>query len=62
MTPEPNAKVFRGDDGQWYFRVQAANGQIVSQSEGYASRSNAERGLKTALETAADVLLDERGD
>ena len=37
-------EVFEGLTGDWYFRVVAANGEIVSQSEGYGSKSDAEAG------------------
>lgn len=49
--------VFQGQDEQWYFRVKAANGQIVAQSEGYVSESNAKRGYHVLLDAVhADVL------
>lgn len=54
-------KVFEGKDGQWYFNVQAANGQIVAQSEGYVSKGNAERGYHALLDAVhADVLAELR--
>jgi len=34
-------EVFKGKDGQWYFRRVAANGEIVSSSEGYKRRKDA---------------------
>jgi len=37
-------EVFRGKDGQWYFRVKAGNGQIVAQSEGYTRKYDAKKG------------------
>ena len=39
-------EVFEGRDGLWYFRVQAANGKIVAQSEGYTRRRNCVKGLE----------------
>lgn len=38
-------QVFKGENGQHYFRVKADNGKTVAQSEGYKSRRNA---VKTA--------------
>lgn len=37
-------QVFKGLDGQYYFHVRAKNGEILVQSEGYASRANAVSG------------------
>jgi len=36
---------FKGKRGQWYFRVRAANGKIVAQSEGYKTRHGMRRGV-----------------
>ena len=35
----------KGQDGQWYFSVKAANHETVAQSEGYRRRIDAEKGL-----------------
>jgi uncharacterized protein YegP (UPF0339 family) len=43
---------FPGKDGLWYFNLKAANGEIVSQSEGYATREGAVKGIE-ATATAA---------
>lgn len=55
-------EIFKGKDGQHYFRVVAGNGQIVAQSEGYVSASNAQRGymalLDTVFEDVAPTELD----
>jgi uncharacterized protein len=34
-------------NGDWYFNLKAANGQIIGSSEMYSSKSNAERGART---------------
>lgn len=35
------AQIFRGADGQFYFRIVAANGEPISQSEGYHNHGDA---------------------
>lgn len=37
--------IFEGKDGLWRFNVQAANGELVTQSEGYDSKRNARRAV-----------------
>lgn len=53
--------VFEGKDGLWYYNVKAANGEIVSTSEGYVSRSNAERAVERlpAIIGSLDVTTQE---
>ncbi len=43
-------EVYKRADGQWGFRVIAANGEIVAQSEGYKG------GLKAAAKGARAVV------
>lgn len=33
-------QVFQGKDGQWYWRLKAANHEIIASSEGYTSKQN----------------------
>jgi uncharacterized protein YegP (UPF0339 family) len=46
---------FQGRDGQWYFHLRAANGEIVAQSEGYTRRADAYRGVEAAKRAAAQA-------
>ncbi|RLB61510.1 MAG: hypothetical protein DRI90_11195, partial [Deltaproteobacteria bacterium] len=43
----PKFESFEGADGQTYFRLRAGNGEIVLQSEGYASPSGADGGIES---------------
>jgi len=48
--------------GEFYFNLVARNGEIIGTSEGYASRSNAERGVETVVrvvEGLVDQPLDD---
>lgn len=39
--------------GRWYWRLRAANGLVIADgSEGYATRSNALRAARRAIDTA----------
>jgi uncharacterized protein YegP (UPF0339 family) len=48
-------QVFKGVDGQNYFHLRAANGEIVLQSEGYTSKSNALNGIESVRENGKDA-------
>ncbi len=40
-------EVFEGQNGQYYFRLRAANGEIVLASEGYVSKQGADTGVES---------------
>ncbi len=40
-------EVFKGKNRQWYFRLKARNGKIISQSEGYKTLRGALIGIRT---------------
>jgi uncharacterized protein len=42
-----NFDMLESRDGQWYFTLSAANGEVIGTSELYPSKSNAERGAAT---------------
>lgn len=46
---------FQGKDDQWYFNLEAANGEIVEQSEGYESHAGALDGIEAAKRAAAEA-------
>ena len=60
MMRKPKFEVFKGDDGQYYVRLKAANGRKLMVSEAYVSRTNAER-AKTTITNAAVVAFWESG-
>jgi uncharacterized protein len=45
-------ELFEGLDGQHYFHLVAKNGEIMLQSEGYASADKAKQGVSSVLENA----------
>lgn len=46
---------FKGKDGKWYWDLKAANGEIVSQSEGYETKEGARKGIDAATDAAVAV-------
>ena len=47
---ESRYTILQGTDGQYYFHLKAANGEIILQSEGYVSKQGAEKGKEAALD------------
>lgn len=39
--------IFKGKDGQDYFRLRAANGQVIFQSQGYKTRKSCLNGIES---------------
>lgn len=50
MKNEPRKLVFKGKNGKWFFHLQAANGKIIFQSQGYKTKQGALKGIR-AIET-----------
>ncbi len=49
-----------GRDGQHYFSLKAGNGEIILQSQGYASEDGAKRGAEAVGRAASEAeILDE---
>ena len=48
----PKFQIFVGANGQFYFRLIAANGEKILRSEGYVSKSGCENGIDSVKENA----------
>jgi uncharacterized protein YegP (UPF0339 family) len=48
----PRFELFKGSDGQFYFRLRAQNAELILNSEGYASRAGCENGIASVKENA----------
>ncbi|MDX1569177.1 MAG: YegP family protein [Xanthomonadales bacterium] len=40
-------RLYTGNNGKFYFQLKAANGQVILQSQGYASKSSANNGIQS---------------
>lgn len=45
-------EIFKGKNGQYYFRLKAANGEIIAFSEGYTTKQGAQNGIDAVKRTA----------
>ena len=50
-------EIFKGKSRQWYFRLKAANGKIICQSEGYTTKQGAVKGCKSVVNTAEYAIV-----
>ena len=48
----PKFKMFAGEDEQFYFRLQAENGEPILASEGYVAKAGCENGINSVRENA----------
>ncbi len=46
--------VFKGKDGQDYFRLKSGNGEIILSSEGYKSRKSCANGIESVRKNSQD--------
>ena len=45
-------QIYKGEDGQFYFRLIAANGEIILGSEGYVTKAGCWNGIEAVKENA----------
>ena len=53
-------EVFKNDSGKFYFRLKAANGQVILASQGYADKRGATNGVQSVINHAKDDANFER--
>ncbi len=55
----PKFQVFKGKDGQFYFRLKAANGEVICSSEGYTTKQSCLNGIQAVKAVAAEAPVEE---
>lgn len=55
VAPSAKFEIFAGEDGDFYFRFVAANGELLLVSEGFATRESAESATDAVIEYAPDT-------
>jgi uncharacterized protein YegP (UPF0339 family) len=55
LASGPKFETFKGSSGSTYFRLRAKNGQIVLQSEGYSSKTSANKGIDSVKANGTDA-------
>ena len=46
-------------DGKWYFHLLAPNGEVVAQSQGYATKDNCINGINAVKQYAQNAVIYE---
>lgn len=54
-------EVFQDVDGEYRWRLKAANGEIVAQSEAYSRKQDAERGAADAANASREAMGNGEG-
>jgi uncharacterized protein YegP (UPF0339 family) len=52
-------EVFQAKDGKFHFRLKAANGEIIAQSQGYSTKANCTNGIESVKKNAASAEVVE---
>lgn len=47
-------EIFQGKNQQYYFRLKAANGEVILSSEGYVSKSGCSNGIASVQKHSSD--------
>ena len=59
--PSPDrAEIYRTADGVWYWRIRAANNEVIAQGEGYERRGDIEHMLANHFPHVPIVNLEEK--
>lgn len=54
----PKFEVFTDKAGETRFRLKAANGQVIANSEGYSAKKSCLNGIKSVAKNAADAKIE----
>ena len=55
----PKFQVFKGKDNQFYFRLKAANGEVICSSEGYTTKQSCLNGVQAVKSVASTAPIEE---
>ena len=55
----PKFQVFKGQDEQFYFRLKAANGEIICASQGYTTKQSCINGIEAIKSVATQSPIEE---
>lgn len=56
----PKFNITEGKDGKFYFNLTATNGEIIFQSQGYASKDGAKNGIESVKKNSQEAEIDDQ--
>jgi len=59
IMSNPKFQVFKGIDDQFYFRLRAANGEVICSSQGYTTKQSCLNGIEAVQSVAASASIEE---
>ena len=57
--PNPAFELYKGKNGEFYFRLKAKNGEPILRSEGYKGKDGCKNGIASVKRNAPDALVIE---
>lgn len=58
MATSPHFELYMRDDGDWGFRLRAANGELIATSEGYTRKQSAEDGIEAVKDAVMEIVSE----
>ena len=55
----PKFQIIKGKDDQYYFRLKAANGEIIANGEGYTTLQNCKKAIEVIKNIAKAAPVEE---
>jgi uncharacterized protein YegP (UPF0339 family) len=56
---EPEFEIYQDDDGEFRFKFQGANNEIVTWTEGYTTKDGVERAIEFVKKNAATARIND---
>jgi uncharacterized protein YegP (UPF0339 family) len=57
MSMPAKFEIYQGKDGDYRFRLKAANGQVIASGQGYKSKSACVKGIESIKKNASAAKL-----
>lgn len=54
----PKFEIYEDKAGEFRFRLKAANGEVVAQSEGYKAKASCKNGVESVVKNATDAEVE----
>jgi uncharacterized protein YegP (UPF0339 family) len=59
LEKNPKFEIYIDNGGEFRFRIQARNGEIIGVSAGYTTKANCKNGIESVIKNAPDAVIVE---